>query len=74
MKEAQAAMANLMLFSGDVVVLSHTTKVQHHLTFSTNKLIKHSFEIFKSQCFATVSKKMVPGITSLSQNTYQPLQ
>ncbi len=74
MNEGQAAMANLMLFSSDVVVLSHTTKVQHHLTFSTNKLIKHSFENFKSQCFATVSQKMVPGITSLSQNTYQPLQ
>lgn len=73
MNEGQAAMANLMLFSGDVV-LSHTIKVQHHLTFSTNKWIKHSFENFKSQCFATVSQKMVPGITSLSQNTYRPLQ
>jgi hypothetical protein len=62
MNEAQAAMA----FSSDVVVLSHTTKVRHHLTFSVNKLIKHNFENFKSQCFATVSKKMVPGITSLS--------
>jgi hypothetical protein len=74
MNEGQAAMANLMLFSGDVVVLSHTIKVQQHLTFSTNKWIKHSFENFKSQCFVTVSQKMVPGITSLSQNTYQPLQ